>query len=800
VWSDGVGPLPARVPGTAAGALRDAGLWDPGDPRDFDAEEWCFSTRFTADPAEPDEEVLLRLDGVATVFDATLNGARIAEGSSMFRPEVVDVGGLLAGENELVIRCRPLRELLAEPRKPRARWRTRLVDDGNLRFFRTSLLGRAPGFAPGPAPVGPWRPVVLERKRRFSVDRLTVRAVLDEGAGVVSANALVRGIGGARPTEVELAVKGPSGSYGVAMTVEGDVASGRLRIEQPERWWPHTHGSPTLFAVSLRIDGVEVDAGNVGFRTLVSPADLEEEGVDLHLNGVPIFARGAVWTPLDLIGYSANDDDVRTAVEQARDAGMNILRVPGISVYESDALYDACDELGLLVWQDFMFANFDYPIADPAFRTTVVDEARGVLSRLAGRPSLAVICGNSEVEQQAAMMGADKGSGRGELFGDLLPALLSEAGTDGLYVPSTPTGGDLPFRLDHGVAHYFGVGAYRRPLEDARRAHVRFAAECLAFANVPDDDALPAALHDAERWKAGVPRDNGASWDFEDVRDHYLELLFGVDPDSLRRSDPRRYLELSRTVTGEVMAETLGEWRRGGSPTRGAIILWLRDVLPGTGWGLVDHRGEPKVVWHHVRRALAPVAVWTTDEGLGGVAVHIANDRDRELRANLRIALYRDFEHRLEEVAIPVELAAHTVTTKNIEALLGHFVDLAWAYRFGPARQDAVVVSLESPDEVHSQAVRFPAGRPLRRETVDALGLEARVEREAGRAEAVVVSARRLLYGVQIASPGFSSPDQSFFVEPGHVRRLALRPKSGEPPDPGSVTVTALNLDGEVSV
>ena len=122
-----------------------------------------------------------------------------------------------------------------------------------------------------------------------------------------------------------------------------------------------------------------------------------------------------------------------------------------------------------------------------------------------------------------------------------------------------------------------------RPLEDARRSEVRFAAECLAFANVPDQEALeeieaPGGLvvhHPG--WKAGVPRDAGAGWDFEDVRDHYLGLLFGVDPVGLRWVDHDRYLELSRAVTGELMAEVFGEWRRAGV----AVRRWDRSVAQG---------------------------------------------------------------------------------------------------------------------------------------------------------------------------------------------------------------------------
>ena len=149
--TDGLDWIPAQVPGTAAGALRAAGAWDFAGERDFDAEDWWFRTEFAAAPAGAGEVVLLRLDGVATVHEVFLNGERIGAGESMFLPAAFDVGDVLRdGANELAIRCRALAGQLGTRRKPRARWRTRLADN-RLRFFRTMLLGRCPGFAPGPA-------------------------------------------------------------------------------------------------------------------------------------------------------------------------------------------------------------------------------------------------------------------------------------------------------------------------------------------------------------------------------------------------------------------------------------------------------------------------------------------------------------------------------------------------------------------------------------------------------------------------------------------------------------------------
>jgi beta-mannosidase len=450
-----------------------------------------------------------------------------------------------------------------------------------------------------------------------------------------------------------------------------------------------------------------------------------------------------------------------------------------------------------------MFANMDYPATDERFVESVRREAEQVITRLRVHPSVAVYCGNSEVEQQAAMLGLDPALGRHPFFGEAIPAMARAAGADAVYVPSAPCGGDLPFRPGSGIANYYGVGAYLRPLTDARSTGVRFAAECLAFANVPDEAAfqdLPAGVPRVgdPRWKAGVPRDNGSTWDFDDVRDHYLRLLFDVDPRELCASDQDRYLALSRAVSGEVMAEVFGEWRRAGSPCGGGLVLWLRDLVAGAGWGLLDVRGKPKAAFHHLRRALAPVAVWTTDEGLGGMSAHAANDTPAPVSARLRVGLYRDFEvpiaTGLEEVMLP----AHGSHERNLEALIGRFVDISWAYRFGPPAQDLVVVSLERENDdgvqLLSQSFRFPAGRPRDVDSATELGIRAACRALADGSLRLTVSSRRLAYGVRVQVTGFEADDDAFSVEPGGTRSVDLRPAiAGSLPGEG--LITALNLE-----
>nr|MBA2702188.1 glycoside hydrolase family 2 protein [Chloroflexota bacterium] len=422
-----------------------------------------------------------------------------------------------------------------------------------------------------------------------------------------------------------------------------------------------------------------------------------------------------------------------------------------------------------------------------------------------------VLCGNSEVEQQVAMLGLDLGLARIPFFDQVVPGIARESGLDAIYVPSAPFGGDMPMQPDRGVTNYYGVGGYRGPLSDARTSGVLFAAECLAFANIPDDEALATLVPEPPgeafvhhpRWKAGVARDAGAGWDFDDLRDHYLQVVLGVDPGILRRGNPDRYLELSRLVTGEVMAHVFGEWRRAGSPSGGGLILWLRDLVAGAGYGVVDQLGRPKTPYHYLRRVLAPTAVWLIDEGIGGVVAHVANDGPRPLVASLRLALYTDLELQVGRAQVPIELPAHGQAQWNVESMIGHFVDAAWAYRFGPPAQDAIIASLETEGpqgaELLSQAFHFPAGRPLTAEPQHRLGLAATVGWTDDGVVQLSVTSPRLAYGVRLHVAGYAPTDDAFSIEPGGTRTVTLHP-SGEGRIPAEGWLTAINLAGRAVI
>ena len=249
------------------------------------------------------------------------------------------------------------------------------------------------------------------------------------------------------------------------------------------------------------------------------------------------------------------------------------------------------------------------------------------------------------------------------------------------------------------------------------------------------------------------------------------------------------------------MAEVFGEWRRGASRCGGALVLWLRDLEPGAGWGLLDSAGEPKVAYHHLRRALAPVAVWTTDEGLGGIAVHVANDGPSRCARRLRVALYRDFEQRVGEASERARARPRTARCeRDVEELLGHFVDVSWAYRFGPAGA--------GPDRREPRAsatscsrsrFRFPAGRPGGAEAAARIGLQARASAApGGRRRPAVIAAAASPTACACTSRA-SSPATTASRSSREVRARCCSGRAARPWK-ASGAVTALNLQGRVAI
>jgi beta-mannosidase len=802
----GVHWQPAIVPGTAAGALRAIGAWSFDAARDFDADDWWYRCTMAVGEGGPGGETLLRFAGLATLADVWLDGEFLLHSEDMFVEHAVPVGEKLRDGSRLFIRFHSLAAAL-KARRPRPRWRAQIVAQQQLRWHRTTLLGRIPAWSPPVAAVGPWRPVTLERRARVGVDSADVRPRMEGRDGVVEAVVRLHAASGAGIDGATLVVGAERTRMEIATDADVVVARGVARVRDAELWWPHTHGAQPLYEVRLIVHGAggeaSIDLGRTGFRDLT--VDRADGGFAVRVNGQSVFCRGACWTPLDVVGLGTDIAACRTALLSARAAGMNMIRVGGTMVYESDDFFALADELGIMIWHDFMFSNMDYPIADAAFADAVRVEATQFLDRVQLAPSLVVLCGGSEVEQQAAMLGLPRAEWTSPLFAEILPSIARALRPDVEYVPSSPMGGDLPFQVDEGVSHYYGVGAYGRPLEDARRAHVRFASECLAFANIPGDETIEQLMRDGEcppqhpRWKGRVPRDKSTGWDFDDVRDGYLRDLFGEDPSPLRYTDVARYLALGRVTSGLVMAAAMSEWRRRGSACRGALVWFLRDLWPGAGWGVVDSDGRPKAAYHFLKRTLQPVALLAIDEGLNGLVLHALNETARAIDAELRLTLFRDGEVRIAEGVAPVRVPARDAIEVRAAALFGRFVDTTYAYRFGPPAHDVALAVLvdRATGATLAEAVNFP-GRPTIQRSPH-LGLEAVADRIAVDEWRVVARSRAFAFGVAVEARGWDADDDFFHIAPGGERAFTLRARKSGSTLP-SVSLLPLNAVSSTKV
>ena len=778
--------LIGSAPGTVLAAAEKAGsdVLKHKSPDDFDV--W-YERYFDAESTAPSELAFLVFEGLATIADVWLNGEHLLRSENMYLRHEIDVTAALQSHNQLVIRFASLNSFL-EQRRPRPRWRTKLVDHQQLRWVRTTLIGRMPGWhewAHCIHAVGPWRPISLITERQIRLESSDIRASVEGETGVVQASLTLRSLAGTI-SEATLVASEYTAPLQVTRSANDYRLTGEVRIPNAALWWPHTHGEQPLHfvRVTLIIDGMptEIDFGRTGFRAI--SVSTKDGGFAVSINDEPVFMRGANWTAADTANLAADEFTYDRLLGMARDCGMNMIRVPGNGFYESDAFYDRCAELGITIWQDFSFGLMDYPTENAPFFASVTEEAGQLLDRLQFNPALTVLCGNSECEAAAAMHGLTASQWSNPLFEEILPQISRQICPDVPYIPSSQWGGALPFHVNQGVSHYYGVGAYLRPLDDLRRSGVRFAAECLGLSNIPENETIDSFLAEGESpghhpsWNAGVPRNVGLGWDFGDVRDHYTRLLLGEDPGAARFSDSERFLAQGRLVNDELMTAAYAEWRRPGSTCRGALIWFFRDLWPCAGWGLIDSENRPKSVYYALKRILSPLAVFFEDEGLSGLRVHVINENPFAIEATLRIALYRHGQACVCEQSVPIFVPARGHSEWSVDEQIGHFADTSYAYRFGPPAQDVVVAALDAVTDglTPARAFHFPAG--LRYSKSADLGLKAQAFCSGDGKYQLLVRAERFAQAVQIETRGYRADDNYFHLEPGSERAVTLTPVS----------------------
>ncbi len=774
--------LPAIVPGTVAQSMQQAKLWHVDERQNFDSQDWWYRTEFIC-PSNNDESqpVILCLVGLSTLCEIWLNGVLLQTTNNMFLEYQIDISEHIKGKNTLHLCFRSLSHILSQ-RQNRPKWKTKLVAQQSLRYQRTSLLGRIPGWTPDIAPVGPWREVyIAENLTPVNINITTsikkTTGILNFSCEVLHENAQIQASIKMADTSLDLSISSQGGRL---------VLSGELEIEQVNLWWPHTHGEPYLYDVELTIREQNVDKcfslPPIGFKHLA--LNQSDGDFKISVNGEAVFCRGACWTINDIVSLVGDPVALKQTLLLMRDAGANMIRIGGTMIYEQPLFYELCDELGIMIWQDFMFANMDYPVEEESFLTLVKAEAEQKIAALKKHACISLYCGNSEIEQQASMLGMEKNIWCNDFFGSVLPQLCNDLHSGIPYISSTPSGGVLPFHTNTGVTHYYGVGAYLCSVSELRQHNVKFTSECLGFSNIPISKMrnsilggqIPVIHH--PKWKQGVPRDTGTGWDFEDVRDHYLKDFYGVDPVACRSFEIEQYLALSENVTGEIMSQVFSEWRSQHSQCNGALVWFLKDLVPGAGWGIIDSQGQPKACYYHLKRVWQAVNILITDESLNGLHFHLVNESNECIEAELHMTLINAQGGVIKSVSSDVLLKPKSTQLKQSDEMLEGFYDVAYRYRFGPAKHVAVAVQLINA-QVNAQGALlsecFYFVKPYTLRICNDVQLDVTAHELDNDTYQLDIVSNRFLHGVNIDVAGFVGDDNFFSLLADFPRSVTMR-------------------------
>jgi beta-mannosidase len=701
----------AAVPGTVASAinqLTSAPVWEPEDK--YDAFDWWYLTSFDCESTDNIEYI--NFLGLATFCEVWLNDELILTSHNMFTQHKVLVKDKLKPTNHLVLCFRSVQNFLKQ-RRPKPRWKTKLVDNQQMRWVRETVLGRVDVWTPPITPVGPWRSILLEASPLIALSDYNIHpfCVNNQPALELSAKLDLKQISN-QNLSAYIEINGSHYPLQISVSDSQITLSVNTQINNVALWWPHTHGTPQLYDYQLVLTTPEhqlcLKRGQLGFKSveLLNTSATTE----IKVNQQTIFCRGTCWTVSDYFKLSSDPQSLEKHLLMLKQSGLNMLRVGGTMIYESDDFYRFCDQLGILVWQDFMFASMDYPTEEPNFKANIQAEAYQQAQRIAQHACLTVFCGNTDIAAQAAMFGMPQPLWSNDFFEQDLKHICKQFAQSIPYLVSSPSGGVLPFHLNQGVAHFWSIGAYMHSTESINQQQIKFASEGMGLPHIPEDETIQLVSGKqtlfpyCNQWNKRTPRDLGAGWDFEDIRNFYLNDIFNVNSNELKRSHIDKFIALSRVVSGEAISRVFRQWRKFDSHCQGGLIWFNKDFWPSAGFGIIDSQDTPKACYYQLKNIWASRAAFITNEGLDGAFLTVINERPNTLKANVKISLIKYPSTNVAHAETEVTVKPYQKIKLSVEEMLNGFYDTGYAYRFGPPQFDIIHCELLDRDQ-NSQVI-----------------------------------------------------------------------------------------------
>ena len=657
------------IPHPYLGTVENDLLWISDHP-------WNYSLHFDADKKLlGQEQIELVFEGIDTYANVRLNGKKLFFADNQFRTWKHEVKGLLKEKDNLLevdfIRYDSTQLALYEVHQPRL--------PEKYAVSRKAPYQHGWDWAPKYKNVGIWKPVKLVG---WNEARLENAYIVTQKADAERAELLLHlDLVSEKDENVEVGV-----STGSTTLVNRplSLSKGRqhtvvpITIDNPQIWWPNEMGDQPLydFKVVLKKGDKVLDTQSFksGIRTfeMVDEPDSIGRAFYFKVNGVPMYAKGANYVPEEMIETWIKPDNTLKLLKMAQEAHFNMLRVWGGGIYPSDDFFNICDSLGILVWEDFMYAGTMYPY-DDAFLENAEIEAVEQVKRLASHPSLALWCGGNEISEGYYNWGWQKSlnwseeddkaikAGYDRLFEDILPQAVAQFDGTRPYWPSSPSKGwGRPESLTEGDVHYWGVWWGEQPYEVYREKVGRFNSE-YGYQSYPDYSTLLKIAQGEELSKDAkvIAAHQKHARGTRQIDDFIQRYYPNVQP-----KDFEEYVHLSQLSQAYGM-EIAIEAHRTAKPYNMGTLYWqLNDAWPVTSWSSIDYYGNPKVLQERLKTLYTPVllsldrkdyGVFVTSDLLrnidGTLTVKVCNLED------LKLDMLED--HPLFEQKMKVELDAN---------------------------------------------------------------------------------------------------------------------------------------------